>query len=95
MWNIGSTPSATSLARISWPVWLCACSMFDSKFEWVSIAAFGEPPVPAVKISTARSSGVRSTIGTGSPPKSDSKGTASSRPEPSGAKKCVDAQRVA
>ena len=46
--------------------------MLARRLPWVSMAARGEPAVPLVKISTARSSGSRSTAGTGVPFASDS-----------------------
>ena len=46
------------------PACACTCSRFASRLPCVSIAAFGEPAVPLVNISTARSSSSRSTIGT-------------------------------
>ena len=60
------------------------CSMLASRLPWLSIAARGEPAVPLVKISTARSSsGSTSTTSTGSAASRSSKShgvTRSGRP---------------
>ena len=65
MWKSGSTPKTTSSAVCDRPGWAWHCSRLASRLPWVSIAAFGEPAVPLVKISTARSSAARSTTGAG------------------------------
>ncbi len=63
MWNNGRTPKTTSSGPCRRPGWSWHCSRFESRLPWVSMAAFGDPAVPLVKLSTARSSGRRSTIG--------------------------------
>ena len=55
MWNIGSTPKPTSAASPS-PRRAMTCSRLASRLPCESIAALGEPAVPLVKMSTARSS---------------------------------------
>ena len=70
MWKHGSTPNATSLAPTaggpSGGAVASTWRRFVIRLPWVSMAALGWPAVPDVKMSTARSVGSRSTIGTGS-----------------------------
>ena len=66
MWKNGSTPNETSSRVCARCGWDCICSRFDRRLPWLSMAAFGEPAVPLVNMSTARSSSSRSTMGTGS-----------------------------
>ena len=66
IWNIGRTANTTSSEVWALPGVDSTWAMFVRRFPWVSIAAFGEPAVPLVKISAARSESSRSTIGAGS-----------------------------
>jgi len=66
MWKRGSTARATSSGPRRRPSEACTCSRLASRLPWVSIAARGEPAVPLVNISTARSAASRSTAAAGS-----------------------------
>ena len=51
MWNSGSTPRVTSPGSWRRAADASTWSRLASRLPWVSMAAFGEPAVPLVKIS--------------------------------------------
>ena len=55
MCDRGRTPNTTSSGPCRRPGWSWHCSRFETRLPWVSMAAFGEPAVPLVKMRTARS----------------------------------------
>ena len=56
MWNSGSTPRVTSPGTWRRASDASTCSRLESRLPCDSIAAFGDPATPLVKIRTARSS---------------------------------------
>ncbi len=84
MWNIGSTAKTTSPGLWLSPGAEIICERLLRRLPWLIIAALGDPAVPEVNTSTARSSSSRSTMGPGSPATSSSRCTppTGSNPQP-------------